>query len=108
MQLQNDPNYGQNSGEKEIYVEDVNQWVELVYNFSTTTATNHNRVQLYFDRYLDGSSAGDVYYFDDIRKGDIPPTASSTVVLDGQNNVEVYSKLSITGSLAFRNSMTQK
>ena len=33
MQLQNDPNYGQNSGEKEIYVEDVNQWVELVYNF---------------------------------------------------------------------------
>lgn len=104
MQLQNDPNYGQNSGEKEIYVEDVNQWVELVYNFSTTTATNHNRVQLYFDRYHDGSSAGDVYYFDDIHKGDIPPTASSTVVLDGLNNVEVYSKLSITGSLAFRNS----
>ena len=26
------------------------------------------------------------------------------MVLDGQNNVEVYSKLSITGSLAFRNS----
>ena len=47
MQLQNDPNYGQNSGEKEIYVTDINQWVELVYNFSTTTATNHNRVQLY-------------------------------------------------------------
>ena len=41
MQLQNDPNYGQNSGEKEIYVEDVNQWVELVYIFCKTSATNH-------------------------------------------------------------------
>ena len=103
MQLQNDPNYGQNSGEKEISVTDINQWVELVYNFSTTTATNHNRVQLYFDRSHDGSSAGDVYYFDDIHKGDTPPAASSTVVQDGLTDFEVYKTLSITGSLAYVN-----
>ena len=103
MQLQNDPNYGQNSGEKEIYVTDINQWVELIYNFSTTTATNHNRVQLYFDRTHGGSSTGDIYYFDDIHKGDTPPSASSTVVQDGLTDLEVYTALSITGSLAYVN-----
>ena len=40
---QNDPNYGQNSGENMLH---RSKWVELVYNFSTTTATNLYRVQL--------------------------------------------------------------
>jgi hypothetical protein len=78
MQLQNNPDWGNNpSGVKNILVEETNQWVELVYNFSALEATHHNRVQIYFDRDKSGgSTAGDVYYFDDVHKGDTPPRRS--------------------------------
>jgi hypothetical protein len=106
MQLQNNPDWGNNpSGIKNILVEETEQWVELVYNFSALTADNHNRIQLYFDRDKSrGSVAGDVYYFDDVHKGDVPPSGASALLpVDGATEVALTSTLSITGSLAFKN-----
>ncbi|MGB0259772.1 MAG: T9SS type A sorting domain-containing protein [Flavobacteriaceae bacterium] len=106
MQLQNNPDWGNNpSGVKNILVEDTNQWVELVYNFSALTADHHNRVQLYFDRDKSGGSvAGDVYYFDEVHKGDTPPDGESALIPEhGSAEVPLISTLSITGSLAYVN-----
>lgn len=106
MQLQNNPDWGNNpSGVKNILVEETNEWVELVYNFSALTADHHNRVQLYFDRdKSDGSVAGDVYYFDEVHKGDTPPDGESALIPENTDtDVPLISTLSITGSLAYVN-----
>ena len=106
MQLQNNPDWGNNpSGVKNILVEETNQWVELVYNFSALEATHHNRVQIYFDRDKSGgSTAGDVYYFDDIHKGDTPPEGVTALIPDdGSTEISIFSTLSINGSLAYTN-----
>ena len=106
MQLQNNPDWGNNpSGIKNILVEETNQWVELVYNFSALEATHHNRVQIYFDRDKSGgSAAGDVYYFDDIHKGDTPPEGETALIPDdGSTEISIFSTLSINGSLAYTN-----
>ena len=106
MQLQNNPDWGNNpSGVKNILVEETNQWVELVYNFSALEATQHNRVQIYFDRDKSGgSTAGDVYYFDDIHKGDTPPEGVTALIPDdGSTEISIFSTLSINGSLAYTN-----
>lgn len=108
MQLQNNPDWGNNSGVKEILVEETNKWVELVFNFGGTTIADgkdqHNRVQLYFDR--DGGEAAkdDIYYFDDIHKSDVQPPAEFTLTpAAGATDIETYSRLSLASNLAFKN-----
>ena len=109
MQLQNNPDYGNNTGVKEILVEETNKWVELVYNFGGTTIESgkdpHNRIQIYFDRDKSGgSSEGDVYYFDDIHKSDVQPPAEFTLnPATGATDIETYSRLSLASNLAFKN-----
>ena len=109
MQLQNNPDWGNNTGVKEILVEETNKWVELVYNFGGTTIESgkdpHNRIQIYFDRDKSGgSSEGDVYYFDDIHKSDVQPPAEFTLnPATGATDIETYSRLSLASNLAFKN-----
>ena len=109
MQLQNNPDWGNNTGVKEILVEETNKWVELVFNFGGTTIADgkdpHNRIQIYFDRDKSGGSVeGDVYYFDDIHKSDVQPPAEFTLSpATGASDIETYSRLSIGSNLAFRN-----
>jgi hypothetical protein len=109
MQLQNNPDWGNNTGVKEILVEETNKWVELVFNFGGTIIAEgkdpHNRIQIYFDRDKSGgSSQGDVYYFDDIHKSDVQPPAEFTLNPEaGATDIETYSRLSLVSNLAFKN-----
>ena len=109
MQLQNKPDWGNNSGIKDILVEDINQWVELVYNFGGTTIDDgkdlHNRIQIYFDRDKSGgSSEGDVYYFDEIHKSDVQPPASFSLnPPNAASDIATYSRLFLTSNIAFKN-----
>ena len=109
MQLQNNPDWGNNTGVKEILVEETSKWVELVFNFGGTIIAEgkdpHNRIQIYFDRDKSGGSAeGDVYYFDDIHKSDVQPPAEFTLApAAGASDIETYSRLSLGSNLAFKN-----
>lgn len=105
MQLQNDPDWGNNSGVKEILVSETNKWVQLTYNFSSQTANNHNRVQLYFDRSKSGGSIeGDIYYFDEIHKGNTPPPAEIALnPADGSTDIVTFSNLSVVSNIEFKN-----
>jgi hypothetical protein len=106
FKLQNNPSYGQNN---EIYYavteSEINQWIQLTFNFSNVTASNYNRVQLWFDGDTSGGSvAGDVYYFDDIVKSNVPPAAEVTYnPADGATDVLQYAQLSINSNFQFVN-----
>jgi hypothetical protein len=104
VKLQNYPDYG--SGEEKIIeVTETDTWVELTYSYSSTTATNYDRVQIYFDRDQSaGSVAGDVYYFDDYLKSNVAPAVSTT--LSPVNDAAEVSQISnpmITSNFQFRN-----
>jgi len=109
MQLQNYPDWGNNTGVKEILVEETNKWVELVFNFGGTIIADekdpHNRIQIYFDRDKSGGSAeGDVYYFDDIHKSDVQPPVEFTLNPEaGATDIVTYSRLSLVSNIAFKN-----
>lgn len=106
FKLQNNPSYWENSEfTYPIPSDQTNQWIELVFNFSNTSATNYNRVQLWFDGDISGgSTAGDVYYFDDISKSNIPPPASNIFSpADGATDVVQYAQLSIHSNFQFLN-----
>lgn len=106
FKLQNNPSHGQNN---EIYYavteSEINQWIQLTFNFSNVTASNYNRVQLWFDGDTSGGSeAGDVYYFDDIVKSNVPPLAEVTYnPADGATDVLQYAQLSINSNFQFVN-----
>jgi hypothetical protein len=106
FKLQNNPSYWQNN---EIYYavteSEINQWIQLTFNFSNVTASNYNRVQLWFDGDTSGGSvAGDVYYFDDILKSNVPPPAELTLnPSSGDTNVLPYAQLSINSNFQFVN-----
>lgn len=79
IRLQNYPDYGQGH-EQQINVTETNKWVELVFNFGTITATNYNRVQIYFDKDGAGESViGDTFYFDDYLKSNVAPVVETTM-----------------------------
>lgn len=106
FKLQNNPSYGQNSEfTYPISSDQTNQWIELTFNFSSETASNYNRVQLWFDGDVSGGSVvGDVYYFDDISKSNVPPAAINTFSpADGATDVVQYTHLSISSNFQFLN-----
>lgn len=77
IKLQNYPDYGQGH-EQKIDVTETNKWVELVFNYGTITATNYDRVQIYFDKDRSaGSEAGDKFYFDDYLKSNVAPEVTT-------------------------------
>ena len=106
FKLQNNPSWGQNN---EIYYaiteEQINQWTQLEFNFSSVTASNYNRVQIWFDGDASGGSvAGDIYYFDDIEKTNVAPAAE--VIFNpasGDTEVLQYAELSIQSNFQFVN-----
>ena len=106
FKLQNNPSYWQNN---EIYYavteSEINQWIQLTFNFSNVTASNYNRVQIWFDGDTSGGSvAGDVYYFDDILKSNVPPPAELTLnPSNGDTNVLPYAQLNISSNFQFVN-----
>ena len=104
VRIQNFPNYGQGF-DQTISVTETNQWVQLIFNFGSVTATNYDRAQIYFDRGLTGGSvAGDVYYFDDYEKSNVAPQAELTMSPEeGASGVSLASGMSITSNLAFQN-----
>ena len=104
VRIQNFPNYGQGF-DQTISITETNQWVQLIFNFGSVTATNYDRAQIYFDRGLTGGSvAGDVYYFDDYEKSNVAPQAELTMSPEeGASGVSLASGMSITSNLAFQN-----
>ena len=106
FKLQNNPSYWENN---EIYYavteSEINQWIQLTFNFSNVTASNYNRVQLWFDGDTSGGSmAGDVYYFDDIEKSNVPPAAEVNFnPANGATDVLQYAQLSINSNFQFVN-----
>ena len=92
VRVQNYPDYG-SGAEQIINVTETNKWVELIYNFGAVTASNYDRVQIYFDRDRSGGSvAGDVYYFDDYLKSNVPPAVET--ILSPENDATGVSLLS--------------
>ncbi len=106
FKLQNNPSYWQNN---EIYYavteSEINQWIQLTFNFSNVTASNYNRIQLWFDGDTSGGSvAGDVYYFDDIEKSNVPPSAEVNFnPANSATDVLQYAQLSINSNFQFVN-----
>jgi len=104
VRIQNYPDYGKGF-EQSIEVTEVSQWVQLIYNFSSVTASNYDRAQIYFDRTGSGESlAGDTYYFDDYEKTNIAPVATFTTnPVSGTADFAVGRTLEISTNLDFRN-----
>ena len=104
VRIQNYPDYGQGF-DQTISVTEVNQWVQLIYNFGSVTATNYDRAQIYFDRnQTGGTEAGDTYYFDDYEKSNVAPQAELTLTPEeGSNDISLASGMSVVSNLAFEN-----
>ena len=106
FKLQNIANWWENTEfTYSITSDEIEQWIQLSFNFSGVTANNYNRIQMWFDGSSEGGSeSGDVYYFDDIEKSNVPPPAVVVFTPDsGSSNVLQYSQLSITSNFAFVN-----
>jgi len=104
VRVQNYPDYG-NGSEQIINVTETNKWVELIYNFGAVTASNLDRVQIYFDRDRSGGSvAGDTYYFDDYLKSNVPPAVETTLSPENATtDVSLLANPTITSNFQFRN-----
>lgn len=104
VRIQNYPDYGQGF-DQTISVTETNQWVQLIYNFGSVTATNYDRAQIYFDRnQTGGTEAGDTYYFDDYEKSNVAPQAELTLTPEeGSNDISLASGMSVVSNLAFEN-----
>lgn len=103
FKLQNNPNWGENSELKyAVSQEETSQWIELAFNFGAVTATNYNRVVLYFDGGNSiPSGAGHKYYFDDISKSNTPSavthidfdTKNEDIVFESWNQSSTFAKV---------------
>jgi hypothetical protein len=104
IKLQNYPDYGQGH-EQKIEVTEINTWVEIVFNYGAITATNYDRVQIYFDKDgAGGSVIGDVYYFDEYLKSNIAPAVENTFnPLNGAADVAQFINPTISSNFQFRN-----
>jgi hypothetical protein len=104
IKLQNYPDYGQGY-EQKIEVTEINTWVEVVFNYGAITATNYDRVQIYFDKDKAGGSAvGDVYYFDEYLKSNIAPAVENTFnPINGATDVAQFINPTISSNFQFRN-----
>jgi hypothetical protein len=104
IKLQNYPDYGQGY-EQKIEVTEINTWVEVVFNYGAITATNYDRVQIYFDKDKAGGSAvGDVYYFDEYLKSNIAPAVENTLnPINGATDVAQFINPTISSNFQFRN-----
>lgn len=104
IKLQNFPDYGQGH-EQKIDVTETNKWVELVFNYGAITATNYDRVQIYFDKdRTAGSTAGDLFYFDDYLKSNVAPAVKNTFAPEnGTVSVAQFANPSISSNFQFRN-----
>jgi hypothetical protein len=104
IKLQNYPDYGQGY-EQKIEVTEINTWVEVVFNYGAITATNYDRVQIYFDKDKAGGSAvGDVYYFDEYLKSNIAPAVENIFnPLNGATDVAQFINPTISSNFQFRN-----
>jgi hypothetical protein len=104
IKAQNYPDWGQGQ-EQKIEVTETNKWVELVFNYGAITATNYDRVQIYFDKDGAGnSSVGDLYYFDDYLKSNVAPAIENTLTPEnGATDVSQFEKPTISSNFQFRN-----
>jgi hypothetical protein len=104
IKLQNYPDYGQGY-EQKIEVTEINTWVEVVFNYGAITATNYDRVQIYFDKDKAGGSVlGDVYYFDEYLKSNIAPAVENTFnPINGATDVAQFINPTISSNFQFRN-----
>jgi hypothetical protein len=76
-----------------------------VFNYGAITATNYDRVQIYFDKDgAGGSVIGDVYYFDEYLKSNIAPAVENTFnPLNGAADVAQFINPTISSNFQFRN-----
>lgn len=104
IKLQNYPDWGQGH-EQKLDVTETNKWVELVFNYGTITATNYDRVQIYFDKDKTGGSvAGDKFYFDDYLKSNVAPAVETTLSpADADTDISQTAVPSISSNFQFVN-----
>ena len=104
IKLQNYPDWGQGH-EQKIDVTETNEWVELVFNYGSITATNYDRVQIYFDKDRTGGSvAGDKFYFDDYLKSNVAPAVETSMSpADADTDVSQTAVPSISSNFQFVN-----
>ena len=104
IKLQNYPDWGQGH-EQMIEVTETNTWVEVIFNYGAITATNYDRVQIYFDKDgSGGSSVGDKYYFDDYLKSNVPPAVENTFnPSNASADVLQFINPTISSNFQFRN-----
>lgn len=93
FKLQNNPNWWDPSSEVKYQVTqaETSQWIQLEFNFSNVTATNYNRVVLYFDGGNSiPSGAGHKYYFDDIEKSAVllSPTCTDGIQNGDETDID--------------------
>jgi len=106
FKLQNNPSWWENSEQKYYVTEsETDQWIELAFNFEGNSATNYNRVVLYFDGGNNiPSGAGHKYYFDDIEKSNVPPPALVSLnPANGETDVNLFTMCTIESNYSMQN-----
>tara|TARA_B110000208_G_scaffold66775_1_gene86524 strand:- start:1064 stop:2413 length:1350 start_codon:yes stop_codon:yes gene_type:complete len=92
FKLQNNPTWADNTELKyQVSQAETSQWIQLVFDFSSVTASNFNRVVLYFDGANSiPSGVGHKYYFDDIEKSSVSviPTCTDGVQNGNETGVD--------------------
>jgi len=92
FKLQNNPTWEDNTELKyQVSQAETSQWIQLVFDFSSVTASNFNRVVLYFDGANSiPSGVGHKYYFDDIEKSSVSviPTCTDGVQNGNETGVD--------------------
>ena len=104
VKVQNYPNWWEGE-EQKIEVTEINKWVELVFNYGAVTATNYDRVQIYFDKdRTAGSVSGDKFYFDDYLRSNVAPPVETTLTpADAATEVSQTAIPTITSNFQFVN-----
>tara|TARA_B100001996_G_scaffold373201_1_gene350427 strand:- start:1639 stop:4083 length:2445 start_codon:yes stop_codon:yes gene_type:complete len=105
FKFENDPDYWEQTAVKyTLTEEETNQWTEIVFNFSGETLQNQNKINIYFDGERLHTEQGDVYYFDEIQKSNIPPSPSYIYYpFDGETDVVQYIYPNISTNFKMRN-----
>ena len=105
FKFENDPDWWEQTAVKyTLTEEETNQWTEIVFNFNGETLQNQNKINIYFDGERIYTEQGDVYYFDEIQKSNIPPDPSySYWPYDGETDVVQYIYPSISTNFKMRN-----
>lgn len=86
--------------EKDAQINDVGEWVEYSYDFSSQATESHNKMVLFFNAGVD-TNGEDIYYIDDLRFTELTdPCAGVATNLSVLNDFNCQQNATIPGFLA--------